>query len=86
MNATTIASIIAITLALNLSVLYATFAEIVGRRAGIVNLGIEGVMLIGAVCGFAGAVIRGFIIWGRVGAFTVPAGLREVFVVTAESE
>jgi general nucleoside transport system permease protein len=59
MNVTTIASIAAITLALTPSILYATFGEIVGQRAGIVNLGIEGVMLIGAACGFAVAVITG---------------------------
>lgn len=59
MNATTIASILAITLALTPSILYATFGEIVGQRAGIVNLGIEGVMLIGAATGFAVAVITG---------------------------
>ena len=59
MSATTIASIAAITLALMPSILYATFGEIVGQRAGIVNLGIEGVMLIGAACGFAVAVMTG---------------------------
>jgi len=58
-SATTIASVIAITLALTPSILYATFGEIVSERAGIVNLGIEGVMLIGASCGFAVAVITG---------------------------
>jgi general nucleoside transport system permease protein len=35
------------------SLLYATLGEIVGERAGIVNLGLEGVMLIGAASGFA---------------------------------
>jgi simple sugar transport system permease protein len=59
MSATTFASVIAITFALTPSVLYATFGEIVGQRAGIVNLGIEGVMLIGAGIGFAAAVVSG---------------------------
>ena len=35
------------------SLLYATLGELVGERAGIVNLGLEGVMLIGASIGFA---------------------------------
>lgn len=35
------------------SVLYATLGEIVGEKSGIVNLGLEGVMLMGAVVGFA---------------------------------
>jgi len=59
MSATTFASIVSITFALTPAVLYATFGEIVGQRAGIVNLGIEGVMLIGAVVGFAGGVVTG---------------------------
>ena len=37
------------------SLLYATLGELVGERAGIVNLGLEGVMLIGASTGFAAA-------------------------------
>jgi simple sugar transport system permease protein len=35
------------------SLLYATLGELVGERAGIVNLGVEGIMLIGAAVGFA---------------------------------
>jgi general nucleoside transport system permease protein len=58
-SAATFASIVAITLALTPSVLYATFGEIVGQRAGVVNLGIEGVMLIGASVGFAVGVVTG---------------------------
>ena len=37
------------------SLLYATLGELVGERAGIVNLGLEGLMLIGASTGFAAA-------------------------------
>ena len=59
MNAATFASIVAITLALTPSVLYATFGEIVGQRGGIVNLGLEGVMLIGASVGYAVGVVTG---------------------------
>jgi ABC-type uncharacterized transport system permease subunit len=59
MSAATFASIVAITLALTPSVLYATFGEIVGQRAGIVNLGIEGVMLVGASVGFAVGIVTG---------------------------
>lgn len=39
--------------------LYATLAELVSERAGVVNLGLEGVMLIGAVVGFVTAVHTG---------------------------
>jgi general nucleoside transport system permease protein len=39
--------------------LYATIAELIGERAGIVNLGLEGVMLMGAVTGFVTMVHTG---------------------------
>jgi general nucleoside transport system permease protein len=41
------------------SLLYATLGELVGERAGIVNLGLEGVMLIGAAVGFAATALAG---------------------------
>jgi len=39
--------------------LYATLGEVVGERAGIVNLGLEGVMLMGAAAGFGTTVLTG---------------------------
>jgi len=39
------------------SLLYATLGELIGERAGIVNLGLEGLMLIGASTGFAAAAV-----------------------------
>jgi simple sugar transport system permease protein len=39
--------------------LYATLGEVMGERAGIVNLGLEGVMLMGAVVGFSTTVKTG---------------------------
>ena len=39
------------------SLLYDTLGELIGERAGIVNLGLEGLMLIGASTGFAGAAV-----------------------------
>jgi len=41
------------------SLLYATLGELVGERAGIVNLGLEGIMLIGAAVGFAATSLTG---------------------------
>jgi ABC-type uncharacterized transport system permease subunit len=41
------------------SLLYATLGELVGERAGVVNLGLEGTMLIGASAGFAAASVTG---------------------------
>ncbi|MGE5530169.1 MAG: ABC transporter permease [Patescibacteria group bacterium] len=41
------------------SVLYATLGEVIEQRAGIVNLGLEGIILMGAVAGFAVAARTG---------------------------
>jgi general nucleoside transport system permease protein len=48
--------------------LYATLAELLGQRAGVVNLGLEGVMLVGAVTGFVTAVHTGSAALGVVAA------------------
>jgi len=50
------------------SLLYATLGELVGERAGIVNLGVEGIMLIGAAVGFAAASLTGDPYLGLVAA------------------
>lgn len=48
-----VVGIIASALVSGASVLYATLGEVIGERAGIVNLGVEGQMLMGASVGFA---------------------------------
>ena len=48
--------------------LYATLAELLSQRAGIVNLGLEGVMLVGAVTGFIVTVHTGSATLGVAGA------------------
>ncbi len=50
-----LASILAVTIRAGTSLLYATLGEILTERSGVLNLGIEGMMLMGAVCGFAAA-------------------------------
>jgi simple sugar transport system permease protein len=48
--------------------LYATLAEVVEERGGIVNLGLEGVMLMGAVVGFGATVHTGNALVGVLAA------------------
>jgi len=46
--------IASVTIYSSMAVLYAALGEIVTERSGILNLGVEGMMLVGALCGFAG--------------------------------
>lgn len=48
-----ITSILAIAVFAGTSLIYATVGEIITERAGILNLGVEGMMIVGAVVGFA---------------------------------
>ena len=59
--------------------LYATLAEVIGERAGVVNLGLEGVMLIGAVTGFLTMVETGSATAGVLAAAVAGAALNALF-------
>ncbi len=59
MDLALITSILAITLRAGTSLVYATIGEIYTERSGILNLGVEGMMLTGAVMGFAAAYHSG---------------------------
>jgi simple sugar transport system permease protein len=66
-------SILAITLRAGTSLVYATLGEIYTENSGILNLGLEGIMILSAVTGFATAyysdsVLLGFLIAMLVGA------------------
>lgn len=50
------------------SVLYAALGEVVSERAGVINLGIEGAMLMGAAVGFAVTFQTGNAFLGLAGA------------------
>src|ERR1700728_1234163 len=46
--------------------LLASTGELVVERSGVLNLGVEGMMIVGAACGFAGAWFTGSIILGAL--------------------
>jgi simple sugar transport system permease protein len=52
-------------------ILFATLGAIINERAGIINLGIEGLMLIGALSGFAATFATGSLLLGVIAAFAV---------------
>src|ERR1700675_1348701 len=68
MNPALIVGIVAGAVMSGTSLLYATLGELVGERAGIVNLGLEGIMLIGAATGFAATAWTGNPYLGLVAA------------------
>ena len=51
--------IMAAGIAVGTILLFAAVGEILAERAGVINLGVEGMMLIGAVVGYATAVSTG---------------------------
>jgi general nucleoside transport system permease protein len=67
-NMTLVAAVIASSILSGTSLFYATLGELVGERAGIVNLGLEGLMLIGAAVGFAVTALSGDAYLGLVAA------------------
>ena len=58
MNETVVAIFIS-TLAAGTPLVYAALGELIAEKAGVLNLGVEGMMLVGAIAGFATAVMTG---------------------------
>src|SRR3954462_7655296 len=61
-----IEAIILAVLAASTPLLLAATGELVTERSGVLNLGVEGMMIVGAACGFGGAWLSGSIIIGAL--------------------
>src|SRR6516225_8202288 len=59
-------NIILSVLAASTPLLLAASGELVTERAGVLNLGLEGMMIMGAACGFAGAHFTGSVTVGAI--------------------
>ena len=59
--------------------LLASSGELVVERSGVLNLGVEGMMIVGAACGFAGAYLSGSIAVGALCGIAAGAALSMVF-------
>ena len=66
-------AIILSVLAASTHLLIAATGELVTERSGVLNLGVEGMMIVGAACGFAGAWLTGSILVGAL--FGIVAGM-----------
>ncbi len=59
--------------------LIAALGELVTERSGVLNLGVEGMMIVGAVSGFAGAQLTGSPLLGAAAAMTGGMALAALF-------
>lgn len=60
-------------------IMLAAIGELVVERAGVLNLGVEGMMIVGAVCGFIAAVETGSPVMGFLGGMAGAVVLSLVF-------
>ncbi len=65
-------------------ILLAATGEMIVEKSGVLNLGVEGMMIIGAVCGFIGAVKTGSPLVGAIVGMTGGAILSLVFAVITQ--
>jgi general nucleoside transport system permease protein len=61
--------------------LLAASGELVVERSGVLNLGIEGMMIMGAACGFAAAYFTGSITIGAIAGAAAGAGMSAIFAL-----
>ena len=74
-------AIILSVMAASTPLLLAAAGELVVERAGVLNLGAEGMMIMGAACGFAGAWLTGSTFLGALCGIAAGAALSAVFAL-----
>ena len=75
-------AIVLAVLAASTPLLIAASGELVTERSGVLNLGVEGMMIVGAACGFGGAWLTGSIFIGGEQAqiaMKIPLDVTKVF-------
>jgi general nucleoside transport system permease protein len=76
-------AIILSVLAASTPLLIAATGELVTERSGVLNLGVEGMMIMGAACGFAGAWLTGSILLGALCGIVAGVLMSLVFALMA---
>src|SRR5216683_3517315 len=74
-------AIILSVIAASTPLLLAAAGELVVERSGVLNLGVEGMMIMGAACGFAGAYVTGSTFIGALFGIAAGAALSAVFAL-----
>ncbi len=77
----TFTAIVLATLGAGTPLVFAALGELITEKSGVLNLGVEGMMLVGAVCGFAVAADSGSIWLGVLTAVAAGAAMALVFAV-----
>lgn len=65
-------------------IMLAAIGELVVEKAGVLNLGVEGMMIMGAVCGFIAAVETGSPVMGFLGGMAGAVALSLMFAVLTQ--
>lgn len=81
MDISLVTSILAVTIQAGTSLLFAILGEIITERSGILNLGVEGVMLTGALAGFAASYSTGNLLIGVLFAMLAGAAIALIHAV-----
>ena len=74
-------AIIIVVIAASTPLLLAAAGELIVERSGVLNLGVEGMMIMGAACGFAGAYLTGSTFIGALFGIAAGAALAAVFAL-----
>ena len=61
--------------------LLAAAGELVAERSGVLNLGLEGMMIMGAACAFAGAYLSGSVVVGALCGVLAGVAMSAIFAV-----
>jgi len=65
-------------------IMLAAIGELVVERAGVLNLGVEGMMITGAICGFIVAYETGSPIYGVIASILGGAALSLIFAILTQ--
>jgi simple sugar transport system permease protein len=76
-------AIVLAVLAASTPLLIAATGELVTERAGVLNLGVEGMMIVGAACGFGGAWLTGSTLIGALFGIVAGTAMSLIFALMA---
>lgn len=85
MNIETLSSLLSDTLRAATPLVLAALGELVSEKAGVLNLGVEGMMLVGAVSGFIAASVTGNIFFGLIIAIVAGIAIALIHAVLSIS-